>query len=100
MSMASGCQGVFQIPNDIFHRPVLLARNGAQWAAVMLLRLKPEGVEQDRGRDVMRVGDEGQRHPGTDRLVLPSQVTGVSPSPETENEGSRNSHAKRQREDD
>ena len=87
-------QGTLQIPDHVFDRPVLFARNRSQGAPVVRLRLDSDSVEQQGRGHMVRVRDERHAHPGADRLILTLQVVGVPPCPERENERPGNGHAK------
>lgn len=94
MRVTGGGQGALQIPDQIFNRPVLLARDYPQRPSVMLLWFEAQGVEKHGGRHVVSVRDEWHAHPGADRLILKVQAAGVPAGPECENKGSGNGHAK------
>ena len=56
------------------------------------LRLNPDGLKQRRGRDVVSVGDEWDRHPFLDGLIFHPHVPRPPACPEREDERERDRH--------
>ena len=100
MRVTRAGQGALQIPHHILDRSVFRARDRPQRPPVMLLRFKPDSVEQHGGGHVVSVRDERHAHPGADRLILRVQAAGVAASPERENQCPGNGHAKGHRQNE
>src|SRR5439155_24541884 len=86
-SLGDGC---FQIANHVGYGPVLRPGNCSHWPTVMPVRLNADGLEQNIGRHMMGMGDEGNAHPGPYRLVLAPDAASVDAGPEAEGKRSGN----------
>ena len=78
--------GAFQVVSDVTNGPPV----------TRLLRMNPNGLKQYGGGDVVGMGDKGDRHPGTDGLILGADQPGLPAGPGGEDE----SASDRQHEDE
>ncbi|MGA8026594.1 MAG: hypothetical protein WB992_05570 [Bryobacteraceae bacterium] len=88
--------GPIKIANELFHRPILRARDFANRAAVVLMGADSYRLAQNLRAHVMCMRDEMHAHPWSDWLILPSNVARVTPESEAEKEDRAQSNAEGQ----
>ncbi|MGA7237815.1 MAG: hypothetical protein WBY44_19165 [Bryobacteraceae bacterium] len=68
--MLSGINGALYLGHQLRDGAVQVAGKPVKGAAVVgLVGFDADGLEENRRRDVVRVGDERDGHPGPDRLI-------------------------------
>lgn len=96
MRVAASGESTVEIADQIFDGAVLVTGDEAQRAMVVAMCIQARGGEQSGRRNVVRVGDKGNAHPGTNWFILEAQVAGVPSCSVGKDKRPSERHAKRQ----
>jgi hypothetical protein len=93
--VAGSRESTVKIADQVIYGTVLVTGDDAQRAMVVTMRIEARGGEQSARRNVVRVGDKGNAHPGTNGFTLEAQAAGVPSCSVGKDKRPSERHAKR-----
>lgn len=88
--MRGDLDGTFQLGYQFRNGAIQIVSDAADGPPVMRLpRMNPNGLKQRRGRDVMGMGNEWDRHPRMDGLISRADVAQPPAGPGGEDDSAR-----------